>query len=294
MTAPIGHTPLHVVVPTHTTRYLAFVLAALAAQTRRADTIVVSCDNDDPAIGAEIQRSAARFGLCVHWVRRAHHDVERLCQVRNNAVRHIATELGARSGRVLILDGDMLATPSCLALHEQYGQRAPLVYPYRVDVPRDASEVLNPDQVAAGASGLSLSDEAARSLRTRQRRYQRQLFMRRLRLGPLHKPKLLGGHFSCDLALYLDLNGFDELYQGWGFKDDEFARRAARLGATCVPACRDIIAFHLWHQTRQPAAPMTQNPNYSRFLRTDLPIRAEHGVENPLPQNPLSATCFGE
>jgi hypothetical protein len=293
VTAAIGRVPLHVVVPTHTTRYLALVLAALAAQTRRADTIVVSCDNDDPAIGAEIQRCATQFSLPVHWVRRVHHGVERLCQVRNNAVRHIATDLGARSGRVIILDGDMLATPTCLALHEQQGQRAQLVYPYRVDVPRDISESLNPDQVAAGDSGLALTPDARAALHTRQRRYQRQLFMRRLRLGPLHKPKLLGGHFSCDLALFLQLNGFDELYQGWGFKDDEFARRAARLGATCAVAVSDIIAFHLWHQTRQPAAPMNQNPNYARFLRTDLPIRAEHGVDNPLPQNPISATFFG-
>jgi hypothetical protein len=293
VTSAPGRVPIHVVVPTHTTRYLALVLAGLAAQTRRADTIVVSCDTDDPAIGAEIERCARLLSLPVHWVRRAHHGVERLCQVRNNAVRFIARDLGASAGRVVVLDGDMVATPTCLALHESRGQRAQLVYPYRVDVPRDLSEGLMAERIAAGDSGLTLAPGAEASLRTRQRRYQRQLLMRRLRLGPLHKPKLLGGHFSCDLALYLQLNGFDELYQGWGFKDDEFARRAARLGATCAPACSDIIAFHLWHQTRQPDAPMSQNPNYARFLRKDLPIRAEHGIDNPLPQNPISVTRFG-
>lgn len=116
--------------------------------------------------------------------------------------------------------------------------------------------------------------------------------MRKLRLGPLHKPKLLGCNWSGSIALWRELNGFDEHYQGWGYLDDEFARRAAKVGARCAVAVNDIIAFHLWHKTRQPDGPMTANPNYQRFLRRDLPDRCENGLAHPIPQHPVEYTIY--
>lgn len=283
---------LHVIIPTHTPRYLDLVLVGLARQTRRADTIIVSCDTDDPAVGGLIARWAPRLGLCVDWLRRAHHGVERLCQVRNNAVRCLVDERGRSEGRLVFLDGDVLAPEMLLARHAELGAGADLVYPYRIDVDEATSRGLDPERLLSGAQTLTPSLEEMRELDRRHRRYQRHLLLRRLRLGPLHKPKLLGGHFSATLDLYLRLNGFDEIYQGWGFKDDEFAKRAARSGAGLLVAVRDIPAWHLYHPTRQ-IGKMRDLPTAARFRRRDLPVVAEHGVRSPLPQSPLSLTRFG-
>lgn len=285
--------PIHAVVPTHTPRYLDLVLVGLARQTRRADAIIVSSDGDDPAIGETIAHWARRLDLTVHWIRRGRHGEERLSQARNNAVRHLVDALGVRAGRIVVLDGDMVASDDLLAGHELLGRRADLVYPFRVNLSRELSESLDAERLLAGTQRLEPTPKQRAELGRRHRRYQRHLLLRRLRLGPLHKPKLLGGHFSVSLEWWLRLNGFDELYQGWGFKDDEFARRAARAGATCAVAVRDIVAYHLWHESRQPAGPMRKNPNYLRFRRRDLPIVCEHGVRNPIPQHPVVATCFG-
>jgi hypothetical protein len=57
---------------------------------------------------------------------------------------------------------------------------------------------------------------------------------------------------------------------------------------------KEIIAFHLWHPTRQPPGPMTANPNYQRFGRRDLPVVCEHGLRNPLAQHEVSVSRFGE
>lgn len=285
-------TGIHVIIPTHTARRLPLVLVGLSRQTRRADTIIVSCDVDDDAIGETINHWSGRLGLRIHWVRRGHAGVERLCQVRNNAVRYLADELGVSTGRLVVLDGDMLAADDCLALHESIGRDADLVYPYRVDLSEQATSAIDPEQFSAGVQTLRPSPDEASVLRRRQRRSIRQLWMRRARLGPLHKPKLLGGHFSVSFEVYLRLNGFDELYQGWGFKDDEFARRAAILGAVCAVPVSRIIAFHLWHPRRQPGGRMRDNPNYQRFSRRDLPLAAQHGVRNPLAQAPVRADVF--
>ena len=281
-----------VLIPTHTARYLDLALVGLARQRRRADAVVVSCDVDDPAIGALIERWSNRLEMRVSWVRRAHHGVERLCQVRNNGVRHLVDDLGCSEGRLVTLDGDMLATPGLLAGHLEMGRGVPLIYPYRIDVGRAASEALDAARVLAGEEFPEASPADLAGLAHRARRYRRHLFLRRLGLGAPHKPKLLGGHFSVSLDLYLRLNGFDELYQGWGFKDDEFARRAARMGAACRVAVEELIAFHLFHTSRQQGK-MRDLPTAERFARRDLPVVAEHGVRNTLPQHPVEATVFG-
>lgn len=277
--------PVHVVIPTHLPRYLDLVLAGLARQSLAPASVTVTCDTDDPAIGEVIGRWGGEVGAHqgVWWVRRASVGSERLCQVRNNAARHLSETMGVTTGRLLIIDGDMLMADD--AIGEHAGARADLVYPYRVNVDEKTSKSLDAARVLSGEQRLEVTAEERAALARRERRYKRQLLMRRLGLGPAHKPKLLGGHFSVDLALYLRLNGFDEHYQGWGFKDDEFAYRAARLGArVCVPVSR-MIAWHLYHPTRQPSGRMADLPTARRFAqRASLPLICEHGVGNPLPQ----------
>lgn len=285
-------TPVVVYLVCHQTTYLDVVLAGLARQTRRPDHIVVSCDVDRPDIGELIGRWTTRVGTPISWLRRAHHGIARCSQVRNNAARHVINDLGITDGRLIQLDADMLATPKLVELHESLGNTADLVYPYRTDVPREESQALTGEAVLSGAAMPRLSPEMLAKLARRDRRYRRQLFFRRLGLGPLHKPKLLGSNWSASIRVWREINGFDEHFQGWGFLDDEFARRAARAGFRCVPACGSIIGFHLWHTTRQPSGPMSANPNYQRFVRRDLPIRAENGLENQVAQHPVSATRF--
>lgn len=294
-TSVVNASGVHVLVPTHTARYLDVVLAGLARQTRRPDTLVVSCDTDDEAIGGVLRDWCGRTGLSAWWVRRAHHGGERLCQVRNNGVRRLLEAIGGAHGRLVIIDGDTLLREDCLEGHARLGAEpgTDLVYPYRVDIGESGSSAISAGALLRGHGMPAVSPEQRGVLERRHRRYLRQLLLRRLGLGPAHKPKLLGGHFSVTLATYVRLNGFDELYQGWGFKDDEFAYRAAKLGVPCTVAVRELIAFHLYHPTRQTPGRMSELPTARRFAsRSRLPLVAEHGVRNPLAQNPVSATLI--
>lgn len=284
--------PVIVYLVAHQTKYLDLVYAGLARQTRKPALVVTSCDTDLPAIGEVASAWAPRVGVPIAWVRRAHHGIARCSQVRNNAARHVIDHLGLTSGRLIQLDADMLASSTLVEQHAALGERAELVYPYRVDVRRDESESLDALRVLAGEQMPTLTDEARAKLAQRDRRSRRHLFLRRLHLAPLHKPKLIGSNWSASIELWRAINGFDEYYQGWGYLDDEFARRAARAGARCAVAVNDIIAFHLWHPTRQPTGPMSANPNHQRFMRRDVPTVCEHGLTNPLPQNTVDVTVF--
>lgn len=289
----MSEAPVYLFVVTHTTRYLDILLAGLARQTRRPDHIVISCDTDDPAIGALIESWAPDVRAPIAWVRRAHHGIARCSQVRNNAVRFLINDLGASRGRVIQIDGDILCPDDFVQRHAQLGGDRALVYPYRINVDEPRSKALDAHRILAGEQSLEPSAAERAELSSRDRRYRRQLWMRRLHLGPLHKPKLLGCNWSAPLKAWIDLNGFDERYQGWGFLDDEFARRAARAGWPCVPACAAIPCFHLFHTTRQPDGPMSANPNYRRFADAREPIAAEQGLRGEIPQNPVRATRYG-
>ena len=289
-----GPDTLHVVVPTHTTRHLALVLVGLARQTEPADSITISCDTDEPGIGDLIARWAERLPLELWWVRRAHHGHARLNQVRNNAIRHLTGTLGVRAGRVLVLDGDMLLADDALALHRRFGRDADILAPYRINLSEPRTASLDPEAVLRGDQSLTPSDDERRALRRRHRRARRHVLLRRLRLGPLHKPKLLGGHHSVRLDLLLRLNGYDEEYVDWGYDDDSFNYRASRLSASLRPCAPDVIGWHLYHPSRQDDVPMHQLPNARRFaLRHRLPIVATHGIESPVPQHTVEASRFG-
>src|SRR5262249_51159621 len=78
------------------------------------------------------------------------------------------------------------------------------------------------------------------------------------------------------------VNGYDEQYVGYGYDDDDLARR---LHAMTPPprtaiAVFEILAFHLWHPTPAPARP-TDAPWYARVARPGLPVAAEHGWKPP-------------
>lgn len=284
--------PVIIYLVAHQTKYLDLVFAGLARQTRKPDLVVTSCDTDNPAIGEVVRDWTEAVGVPMAWIRRAHHGIARCSQVRNNAARYIINDQGITDGHLIQLDADMLAPPTLVERHAEHARRAELVYCYRVDVPQDVSATLDARAIAAGADYPPITSNDRNHLARRDRRYRRQILMRRLRLGPPHKPKLLGSNWSGSLSVWRTLNGFDEHYQGWGFLDDEFARRAARAKARCSVAVADIPAFHLYHPTRQPPGPMARNPNYQRFLDRALPIRAARGIENPLDQNPVQATLF--
>lgn len=287
-------------IPTHVPRYLECVLAALAQQTRRSDSIVVSCDTDNPAIGDVIKQCAEQMSMPIWWVRRVRQEGERLCQVRNNGVRALLEQIGAPAAanqRLIILDGDMLAPEGLVEAHLRIGLEhggCDLIYPYRTEVGEARSAAMTCESICANGLDLTPTLEDMAQLEHRDLRYRKHLLMRRLRLGALHKPKLLGGHFSTHLALYEKLNGFDERYRGWGFKDDEFAYRAAKIGARVRPACAAIPAWHLYHATRQRPGRMTDLPTAKRFAqRGVLPIICEHGVRNSIDQPAPEATLFG-
>lgn len=283
----------HVILSTHTTLHLAACLRGFGLQSRRADSITLSCDVLSPEVAGVAAAFSGESGVDVLLVQRPHTGKARCGQVRNNAVRALMAHAAPPAdARLIFLDGDTVPGRECVAAHERLGGERGLVSTFRVNLTPEQTEQFDFERLGRGEPPVKPTASQARDLERRQARYQRQLFWRRLGLGKAHKPRLIGGHFSVPLAAYVEVNGNDEAYEGYGQEDDDLARRLHRAGWPSVVAVRDIPVYHLYHPTRAPAAWDTA-PGVVRF-RQRTPVRAELGLDNPAAQGAVRVwVCRG-
>lgn len=304
---------VHLLIPTHTTRHLAACLASLAWQRRAPDSVVVTCDTDDAAIGEllddvwpRIWGVLAARGLSIPQLLhtyRPHQGEPRLNQVRNNGLRALEFHAAlADSDLVIVLDGDTLLDQLAVLRHAGDAARgAELIIPFRINMDEASTARITGESVLEAAAVDATegpantpailkpvaTPAAFAALDARDRRYRRQLLLRRTLpfLVKSHKPKVLGGHHAVTARALRAVNGYDEEYIGYGYDDDDLTRRLYRLRPSLRVsiAVQEIGAFHLWHPTRAPSRP-TDAPGYTRFARTDLPMTAAHGWKNPIPQ----------
>lgn len=294
-------THVHLLIATHTTRHLDTCLASLGILSPLPDTVTVTCDVSSneidslldqlwPRVCASIARSNRQPPPLFH-VSRPHQGQARLNQVRNNGVRSILSHGGRLEDLLLVIDGDMLLAPDAIESYQRHlDHKADVVVPYRINLTEEATGALTADlflnSPQDAAARLTPDTDQAQSLAARDARYKRQLWQKRWMplIGKRHKPKLLGGHHAVRLRPLTEINGYDEEYTGYGYDDDDLARRLhLQGGLTWAIAVASIPAFHLWHPTRAPASP-TRAEGYARFSRRDLPVRAVRGIENPIDQ----------
>jgi hypothetical protein len=281
----------HLVIITHTPRSLRRVLIGAARQSDRAANVVVSCDTDDPAIADVVERSSAELGLPVVLVQRPHTGKSRSAQARNNGVRALMSRGIADPDRLVFIDGDCFPTTDFLRTHARRGAGERLVVGFRIDLTPEQTESFDEPAALAGRAPAAPTAEQLASLAARHRRYARHAWLRAIGLVKDHKPKVLSANFSVPLGRYREINGFDEEFEGYGGEDDDLGRRLYRSGVKPAVAVKDAMVYHLWHPTRA-AANWEDSPGVKRF-RTNLPVRAVLGLDQPLGQGPVRTDVFG-
>lgn len=295
-----------VLIPTHTTRHLALCLASLRHQVTPPAAVVVTCDNDDPAIAAlldEVWPATARtLAQRTGQEPRLYHAFRptlgqaRLNQVRNNGIRTLMQAGALRDQDLLVVcDGDTMLEPLALRKHlDLAADGADVTVCYRIELTEEQTPTVSMDEVAGSREVFEkmidrfATPEVINDLASRQRRYARALRTRELlewtRLTKPHKPKILGGHHAVRASALRAVNGFDERFGGYRFNDDDLGRRlyAHRPRFSVRIAIDQITAVHLWHPIRAPMR-LQDAPGYDLF-RQPWQVRAQQGLDNPREQ----------
>lgn len=239
--------------------------------------VVVADDGSGPETRAVVERLASRGDFPVTHVRHEHAGF-RLAAIRNLAVR-------ASRGEVLVfLDGDCIVHPGALALHAARARPGRAHSGARVFLgPEETSDLLEGRRAPAEVAGTAYR-RAARSLFGL---FASNLFYRSLRLKP--RPKLVAGNCAVHRSDFEKVNGFDERFVGWGYEDDDLARRLRRVGVRIRDGTLDCLALHLFHPVHPSHRPCSrETANYRYYRRGVFLTRCRRGL---LPSS-LEDLCY--
>jgi predicted glycosyltransferase involved in capsule biosynthesis len=108
--------------------------------------------------------------------------------------------------------------------------------------------------------------------------------LRRLALGPLRKPAASRWQRvrTCNLGVWRrDLkrvNGFDEVFEGWGYEDSDLAVRLINAGVRRKEGAYATGVLHLWHRENDRRA---EGENWNRLQQRirERATWAERGLD---------------
>ncbi len=251
-------------------------LRALALQSRPPDEVVVADDGSPAAAAERVRELFAGSGFAGKVVRQEK-DGYRLAAARNLALREITGDY------VVFLDCDIVLLPDGLATHLALSGADRVLAGNRALLGEAESKRL----FGMGGEGPSGADfEAAWAAADKgeaeaaERLFEKHARLRRWHLARPHKPKIIGCHFSAPAEAVRRVNGFDENFVGWGYEDDDFARRLYWAGVRPVSVIGKARAVHLWHPSLAPreGGRHRDRPNRAYFRRWGVETACRNGL----------------
>lgn len=266
---------------------LAACLDSLLKQDDLHFEILIAEDGELPANAEIAARYTRNTQIPIRHVR--HEDTGfRAGTIRNKAVAV------SRGDYLIFLDGDCLVFPNFVTRHRQLAMQGHFVPGNRVLLSQAFTPTVLKEHLPVYLwNGLKLL-----TLRL-SGKLNRLLPLFYLPLGFLRRRQPLKWEkaMTCNLAVwrcdFYQANGFDELYEGWGYEDSDLVIRLIHNGVHRLEGRFGVPVLHLWHK---------QNPrdkadaNYQRLLqRVNDPqcLRAEKGVMEHLPKAAHTTTPTG-
>ncbi|MDI1291255.1 MAG: glycosyltransferase family 2 protein [Methylobacter sp.] len=236
---------------------LELCLDSLFAQHDQAFEIIIADDGSTFENKVQAQAYCAKSPVSIQYV---HHDDQgfRAGIIRNKAVASSQGEY------LLFIDGDCVCPADFIARHRQLAELGCFVPGNRVLLSQAFTREVIEKQIPLHQKPLSYF--VALWLQNKINRISPFI---RLPLGPLRRsqPQKWQKAMTCNLALwkndFLRVNGFDELFEGWGFEDSDLVIRLIHAGIKRKEGRFAVPVLHLWHPHNDKSK---QDLNYQRLL----------------------------
>jgi GT2 family glycosyltransferase len=236
---------------------LKLCLASLFAQQDNNFEIIIADDGSSPA-NLEINQA-----LCVDSpisIRYVHHEDQgfRAGTIRNEGVAVSKGEY------LLFIDGDCVLLPDFIARHRRLATTGYFVPGNRVLLSQLFTRKVIEQRVLLHEKSIYYF-----ILLRLQNKINRISGLLHLPLGFLRiiQPKKWQKAMTCNLGLwkndFIRINGFDELFEGWGFEDSDLVIRLIHAGIKRKEGRFAVPALHLWHSQNDKSR---QELNYQRLM----------------------------
>ena len=228
--------------------HLRLVLAGLARQTFKDFEILVCDDGSGPETKKIIEDFAKTSPTPIRhfW---QEHDGFRKCRILNQAAREA-------QGKILVfLDGDCVPHKDYIGDHVREQEEGFYLAGRRVELGRQISQNLTPEQVRGGYFDFPRPSLLLSSFRDDTENLQRSFRVGSNAIRKLLKMNrvvdLKGCNYSIPRAALEEINGFDENYEGYGREDTDVELRLQNLGLKIKSMKGLAIQFHVWHPRRE-------------------------------------------
>lgn len=257
-------------------------LASLLVQTDHNFEVIIADDGSSPANVAKVQAFCTNANIPVQYV---HHEDKgfRAGTIRNKAAAQ------SQGDYLLFVDGDCIAMPNFIAKHRELAETGYFVPGNRVLLSQSYTDWLLQQQPFL--HNRPWQDFLLLRL---QNKINRLLPFFDLHLGFIRylQPKKWQKAMTCNLGVwkndFIAVNGFDEMFQGWGYEDSDLVIRLIHNGIQRKEGRFGVPVIHLWHKQNDRSQ---HDVNYQRLIeRLNLSdcIYAKQGVSQYL--DPTSHT----
>jgi len=212
---------------------LFLVLQSIKVQTKLPDEIIIADDGSDDSTRkciAEFQKSST-LNVIHSWQR---DEGFRVAKSRNKAISK------SNGDYIVLIDGDMILHPEFINDHINNAQPSYFVQGSRVLLTQDKTKQTL-DKQKINFSLLS------NGLQNRKNAFHSNILSKLFS----NKRNYLRGIRTCNMAFYkqdcININGFNNEFEGWGREDSEFIMRLLNSGINRKNVRFNAIQFHLWH-----------------------------------------------
>lgn len=256
MRVNVNTTTVSVIVTTYNwPSALSKVLQALMTQDYNNFEIIIADDGSSESTYEVIKNIQSNGVVAIAHVWQED-DGFRAAKIRNKAVAK------AKGDYLIFIDGDCVPQKSFVKRHIQLAEKQWLVSGNRVLLSQEFTQQIL--KTNANMHEWNFIDWL--SLRCKQN-CNRILPLIKLPFFPRKlNPLRWTGVKTCNLGLwkndFLEINGFDEEYKGWGYEDSDLVVRLIQKGVKVKNGRFAIPVIHLWHNESDRS---TENINLARL-----------------------------
>jgi len=227
-------------------QYLKLSIMSLAAGTMRPSEVLIADDGSTPDTLAAINwlRESLRDAFPVIHVRQEHAGCRKQ-KIVNETVRQ------ATGDYLLFIDGDCIVHHNFMQAHIQANDPNAILAGQRVQIGQELTEIILRQQMMVNRLTPSLLIDF---MRRRSHHFQEAIVVRNTLLRKLlgkDRIKSANSVIGCNCSLYkklfMDINGYDEDFCGFGDEDADLGVRIVNQGKIIKSVRNLAIIFHLYH-----------------------------------------------
>jgi glycosyltransferase involved in cell wall biosynthesis len=248
-------------------------LDSLVLNSGHFEEVVIADDGSAEDVTDNLRRMIPSYPFpIVHaWHPR---DGARRAATRNNGIRH------ANGDYLVFVDADFALLQGSIKAHIDAAKPWQFAAGRVKYTTREQGERIIKEGVSARLLQEMYTDLPEKPISREHCEFIRHSFLRKLGLAHARK-QTFGGHFSAFKKDLEAVNGYDEMYMGWGGEDQDMAHRLVLSGMSGRSVIREARVLHVWHERDAGEKDWKESSNTKYFLRDKVSARCENGLKKP-------------